>query len=101
MDTFDLLPKCLISDVLKSNFCPLMVTVFNSLRRLFMFIGLVYCTATKVPPLKSILNFGPLLIIRENIPASNKAPDKRIVNLELLIKSIFDSFIIYKINQRP
>ena len=59
-----------------------------------MFTDFVYWTAINVPPLKSILNFGPLFITRENMPASNKEPDKKTVNLELFIKSIFDYFII-------
>ena len=71
-----------------------MFTFFNWERRSLILIGFVYCTAIKVPPLKSILSLGPLFIISENIPDSIRAQDSRIVNLDLLMKLIFESFII-------
>ena len=47
-----------------------------------------------MPPLKSMLNSGPLFITSEKILARINALDNNIVNLELFIKSMFEFLII-------
>ena len=54
----------------------------------------MYKRQIKVPPLKSMLNSGPLFINSEKILARIKALDNNIVNLELFIKSMFEFLII-------
>ena len=71
-----------------------MSTLFNLDLKLLILTGLVYLTAIKVPPLKSMLNSGPLFIISEKILARINALDRKIVNLDLLIKSMFELLII-------
>ena len=44
--------------------------------------------------MKSMLNSGPLFMISEKILARANALDKKIVNLELFIKSMFEFLII-------
>ena len=44
--------------------------------------------------MKSILNSGPLFMISEKILARINALDKKIVNFELFIKSMFEFLII-------
>ena len=46
------------------------------------------------PPLKSMLRFGPLLMISEMIPTRMKVLERNPAILDLLIKSILVSLII-------
>ena len=75
-ETAAVLPKFLISDFEKSNVWPFISISFNAVLMLFKLISLLYCTAIRVPPLKSILNFGPLFDTNENIPVRINIADK-------------------------
>ena len=79
-ETAGVLPKFLISDFEKSNIWPFISISFNAVLILFRLISSLYCTAIRVPPLKSILNFGPLFDINENTPIRINIADKAIAD---------------------
>ena len=94
IDIFELSPKYFISELLKSNVCPEIVIDFSEDLNLSISTGSVKLTAIIVPPTKSILNFGPLLITREEKPIIKKKIEINLVILVLLIKSKFVFFTI-------
>ena len=92
--TLDSSPKCLISALLKSKVCPSIDTFAIADRISLISTESVKFTATMVPPLKSILNFGPPFMTIDTMPAMISAAEKSPARPVLLMKSICVSFII-------
>ena len=92
--TLDSSPKCLISALLKSKVCPSIDTFAIADRISLISTESVKFTATMVPPLKSILNFGPPFMIIDTMPAMISAAERNPARRVLLMKSICVSFTI-------
>ena len=90
-------PKCFISSLLKSKVWPSMETSAIDDLILLISTGSVKFTATKVPPLKSILSLGPPFMIIDVVPIMMRIADRHPARNVLLIKSICVSFIILMI----
>ena len=87
-------PKYFISALLKSKVCPSIDTLAIADRISLISTESVKFTATMVPPLKSILNFGPPFMTIDTMPAMISAAERSPARPVLLIKSICVSFNI-------